>query len=309
MAGRYDQYRGGPDGGGRGKRPLPEEPPFTAFVGNLPNGIVQGDLDIMFKNLKVRNIRLVRDKETDKFKGFCYVEFDDQVSLKEALEYDGALLEDRTLRVDVAEGRRDKDGGRGGHRGGPGRGGMGMGHHRGGGRGGYDDRRGGGGYRDGGYQQQYRGGGGRYDDGGRGRYEGGYQQRGQGGYRGQYNRSDSDRGGYRDQQSHPNFGMRRDRRDSDRSRQSQQQQPPPDDFREPTAEEAAARPRLKLLPRTVKDPVNQLAETMQTQTIFGGAKPRDEKPDSRTASESDQNDSAVNNNNSTDSHHAEQVVN
>ena len=43
------------------------------------------------------------------------------------------------------------------------------------------------------------------------------------------------------------------------------------------SEEAAARPKLKLLPRTVKDPVNQLADSMQQQKIFGGAKPRDER--------------------------------
>ena len=55
------------------------------------------------------------------------------------------------------------------------------------------------------------------------------------------------------------------------------------------AEEAAARPRLKLQPRTVKDPVNSLADTMQKQSIFGDAKPREENlggPDSRCTSES-----------------------
>lgn len=42
-------------------------------------------------------------------------------------------------------------------------------------------------------------------------------------------------------------------------------------------ESASERPRLKLLPRTVKDPVNDIANSMQQAKIFGGAKPRDEK--------------------------------
>jgi hypothetical protein len=86
--------------------------------------------------------------------------------------------------------------------------------------------------------------------------------------------------------------MRRDRRDSDR-----RPPPPQEELRELTAgqrqpysqafgtqallsclilEEAAARPRLKLLPRSVQDPVNALAETLQKQSVFGGAKPREE---------------------------------
>jgi len=49
-----------------------------------------------------------------------------------------------------------------------------------------------------------------------------------------------------------------------------------EEFKELTDEEALNRPRLKLLPRTVDAPVNELADTMARSSIFGGAKPRDE---------------------------------
>lgn len=257
MAGRsYGNNYGREDRNNRAPKPIPNSPPYTVYVGNLPSGIVQGDFDHIFKDLKIRNVRLVRDKETDKFKGFCYVEFEDRESLLDSLNYEGAIFEGRQLRVDIAEGRKnDRNdghrGGRGGH------------HHRGGGGGHHHHhqphhhqqhnhhRRGGDG---GGYNQH------QYDDGYRG-----------GGNRGYDNRNHHGGNHRYDNERHANFGMRKDRRDSDRSRNHEE-------FREPTEEERSNRPRLNLLPRTVKNPVNELADSMQQQKIFGGAKPREARP-------------------------------
>lgn len=137
----------------RSKKPLPTEPPYTAYVGNLPNGIVQGDVDKIFEKLNVKAIRLVKDRDTDKyvlavgksgmcilmnvlynlfllfrFKGFCYVEFEDLVDLEAALEMDGAVEIDKYLiKIDVAEGKRNDRGGGFDRRGRGGSGGGGSG--------------------------------------------------------------------------------------------------------------------------------------------------------------------------------------
>lgn len=34
------------------------QPPFVAYVGNLPRGVVQGDIDKLFGELKVRPLKV-----------------------------------------------------------------------------------------------------------------------------------------------------------------------------------------------------------------------------------------------------------
>lgn len=297
--GGYESRGGGGGGGGgrgHGQKPLPEEAPYTAYIGNLPTGIVQGDVEQIFKNLSIKSVRLVRDRETDRFKGFAYVEFADRDSLKEALSYDNALFDDKYIRVDVAEGRKNDQGGRGGGRGG--RGGGPGGHFdggRGGGRGGGNSRGGGprdGGF-DGGYDRPPRGGGGYRGGPPRGGgYDGGYEPDSRGGGGGGYRGGDYDGGrGGPGMGGPPRRGGdygNRSRRDSDNRK------PQPElNLREPSPESAAARPKLKLLPRTVKDPVNTVVHTERNASIFGSGKPREPSPEgkdkdtkSRTVSQS-----------------------
>jgi len=49
---------------------IPNEPPYTAYIGNAPDTMVQGDFEHqLFVGLKVKQVRLVRDRQTDRFRG------------------------------------------------------------------------------------------------------------------------------------------------------------------------------------------------------------------------------------------------
>ncbi|XP_041763284.1 eukaryotic translation initiation factor 4H-like isoform X2 [Anopheles merus] len=302
MAGRgtHDNNRYGD----RARKPLPTEPPYLAYVGNLPNGVVQGDINAIFKEYAVKSVRLVKDKETDVFKGFCYVEFDTLEDLEKVLQLDGMIvLNDRPepLRIDVAEQKKNDRGGfnrRGGqqNRGGPG----GPGNGGGGG--------GGGGFNRGGPNQMNNrpigsgGGGGVGGSGGgggsgdrapnRGRY-GNFGDERDGGGRDEWSR-DNDRDGGRDGRGgagggryndrdnygrddgnrYGNYGRNNQYRDNERRKDGAPSNYPPPSNPNLNMEE---RPRLKLAPRSTNAPLNALAETKQSAAIFGNARPREEK--------------------------------
>ncbi|XP_043504443.1 eukaryotic translation initiation factor 4H-like isoform X2 [Polistes fuscatus] len=234
----------------RSRKPLPTEPPYTAFVGNLPNGIVQGDVDKIFKQLNVKGVRLVKDRETDRFKGFCYVEFEDLSDLEAALDLDGSVdVEGSIIKIDVAEGKRNDRGGgfdrrgRGGHN-------SNSGFR---GREGYNDRGPGG--------------------GGGGRQGSGWDSRNNRGNYGQFN--DDSSGGSREwsrtaSRSYSGRPMSRGMGSDHKPFNDES------DLKDPSAG-TSRRKRLVLAPRSIPDPVNAIAESSKSSSIYGGAKPREEK--------------------------------
>ncbi|XP_022217086.2 LOW QUALITY PROTEIN: eukaryotic translation initiation factor 4H [Drosophila obscura] len=359
MAGRggYEHARGG-FGGERQMKVLPTEPPFIAFVGNLPQGLVQGDVMKIFQDFEVKNVRLVKDRETDMFKGFCYVEFETLENLERALEFDGRIkLDDLSapLRIDIADRRKNdrpggggvgggnggmtRDGGRDGFqkrgpprqggtsqsysRGGPGTGGNGGGGREGGGgsgnradsRGSYNDNYGG-------HSDRSRGGGAGAGSGSGSGMNRGYNDRpaNRGRY-GNFNNDDrfernQDRdrgqreGSYgnqsRDGDRYNNFSRHRDRERTHYNPNQQSERPSGGlgggggglggsgglgssgnlgggggggggGGASIGAIDDTERPRLQLKPRTIAAPINAVAETKQSASIFGNAKPREEK--------------------------------
>jgi len=260
-------YGGRDSGFGGGNRndnfnkPLPDEPPFTAFVGNISFECVQGDFDELFQGLDLKETRIVRDRDTGNPKGYAYVEFGSKQDLAEALKFDGEMWQGRNLRVNVAEQKR-----RGGGGGGFSRGGSAFG--------GRDDNRGG--FDRGQDNSAFSRGGG--DRGGFNRRGGGNfneERRGQAAFGS--NRGNRDRGGFGDQGG---FGGR-DQGGFDRGYGDRDSQRRGDDIVEPTEADEAERPRLVLQSRSVKAPPAAPAENLN-RDVFGGAKPRDEKAVSKS---------------------------
>ncbi|SJX66394.1 related to TIF3-translation initiation factor eIF-4B [Sporisorium reilianum f. sp. reilianum] len=86
----------------REELPLPDKPPFTAFVGNLSFDVMEADVEDFFAPSKTVSVRIVTGHD-GKPKGFGYVEFQSQDDLRAALDRSGSQLASRTVRISVAE--------------------------------------------------------------------------------------------------------------------------------------------------------------------------------------------------------------
>jgi translation initiation factor 4B len=90
----------------RDQLPIPDKPPYTAHIGNLSFDATEGEISDFFGSCEVTNVRLVRDRETDRPKGFGYVEFGSKEGLIKALDLNSSQLAGRNVRISVAEPRK-----------------------------------------------------------------------------------------------------------------------------------------------------------------------------------------------------------
>lgn len=90
-------------------RPIPEQGPFSAYVGNLPFKALEGDVADFFEGLKIEDIRLPLDYQTQRPKGFAYVKFESRDDLAQALERNQQSMGGRQIRVDVASEKKERN--------------------------------------------------------------------------------------------------------------------------------------------------------------------------------------------------------
>lgn len=95
------------------------------FVGSLPYSTTDADLEELFKQFgDVASAKVIFDRDTNRSKGFGFVEFDDDDAAKKAVDaLNNSDLQGRTIVVNEARPReerprRDFGGDRGGDRGG-----------------------------------------------------------------------------------------------------------------------------------------------------------------------------------------------
>ena len=87
------------------------------YVGNLPYTINDAQLRDLFSEYgAIDELALIMDRDTGQPKGFAFVTFATQQAAEKALAENGKEIGGRTIRVNIAEEKKPRGGGRGGSR-------------------------------------------------------------------------------------------------------------------------------------------------------------------------------------------------
>jgi len=86
----------------REKVPIPNEPPYTAFIGNLHYSVAESHIREFFEELGIETVQLLK-AEDGQSKGFGYIRFESRDGLEKALLANGHEFHGRPLNMDVAK--------------------------------------------------------------------------------------------------------------------------------------------------------------------------------------------------------------
>ena len=89
---------------------------MNIYVGNLAFSSTEDDIKSAFESYgSVDSVRIIMDRDTNRSKGFCFVEMSDNGEANAAIEgLNGSSLDDRQIVVNEARPRQPRDNNRGG---------------------------------------------------------------------------------------------------------------------------------------------------------------------------------------------------
>lgn len=77
------------------------------YVGNIPYSTQEEDLTNIFAECgEIEEVKIIRDYETGRSKGFAFVTFETTEAMQKALSKDGEDMGGRNLRVNEAENKK-----------------------------------------------------------------------------------------------------------------------------------------------------------------------------------------------------------
>lgn len=90
---------------------VPHNPPFQAYISNLPYDLTDGDVYDFFDGMEISSLRLPTrdDGEPGRLRGYGYVEFSNRQDLIDALSITEPIIHNRRIRIDLSS---DSDRGR-----------------------------------------------------------------------------------------------------------------------------------------------------------------------------------------------------
>jgi translation initiation factor 4B len=91
---------------------IPYTGPFSARVSNLPFDTNEQDVDEFFmdRDIRIKEMRLARDEQNDRLRGYGHIEFETRDDLVAAIMLPDAMIRNRRIRIELAGDNDQRDG-------------------------------------------------------------------------------------------------------------------------------------------------------------------------------------------------------